>query len=32
VIALSRVEQQALKHFTNDDGDHVALVASQQAQ
>jgi hypothetical protein len=32
VIALSRVEQQALAHFTNDAGDHVALVASQQAQ
>jgi hypothetical protein len=32
VIALSRVEQQALARFTNDAGDHVAVVASQQAQ
>jgi hypothetical protein len=32
VIALSRVERQALAHFTNDAGDHVGLVASPQAQ
>ncbi|MDX6515972.1 MAG: hypothetical protein QOH73_1638, partial [Gaiellaceae bacterium] len=25
-------EQQALARFTNDDGDHVGVTASQQAQ
>jgi hypothetical protein len=32
VISMSVVEQQALARFTNDDGDHVGVTASQQAQ